>query len=158
MNAAGATLDSDKQGYSPLHSAAFHGASKSILFLLKQGISVDLKDKRNNTPLMSAMTKKDWNTNIVSILLDNKAYTKLVNIDGNTCLHVAAALNGHVGMVDEVVHHGCVDINAPNNEGHTPIMVAARYSSKPVFDFLLKKGARITPPALHLACMGESIR
>merc|ERR1712112_152402 len=57
--------------------------------------------------------------------------------DGNTALHVAVKHN-NVNAVEELVKVEGVDINAANNEGETPVMVAVGYLHQEVISILLK--------------------
>lgn len=106
--------------------------------LLRAGALVDCQDNEGNTALHIAC--KASNNNLVFLLLDYKADTKIKNNLGQTALHVAAQ---HIPTESvEFLLAFDADINATDNTGRTPLHIASEYGNKAIVECLLKNGAK----------------
>jgi len=173
----------DKNGYTPLHWAAFMGHKDVAELLLADGADVNATNNFGETPLHEAasMGHKD----VAELLLASNAD---VNAKGNyrtTTLHLAAYM-GHRDVSELLLAHGAdVDIydaakvckverveallkanpgllsSKDHKYGRTPLHWAALYGNKDVVELLLAKGAnvnatdndRMTP--LHLVAKND---
>ncbi|XP_046552197.1 uncharacterized protein LOC124261872 [Haliotis rubra] len=107
------------------------------------------------TPVMEAALhgKKD----VFDLLVSKGADLTLRDDKNNTLLHVASQ-GGNSPIVEDLLP--LFDINCRGQEGWTPLMAAAWYGKKDVFDLLVSKAADLTLKdeksrnALHLACQG----
>ncbi|XP_013863484.1 ankyrin repeat domain-containing protein 26 isoform X2 [Austrofundulus limnaeus] len=77
----------------------------------------------------------------VSILLENHAEPNLVDINGNTALHLAANIPS-ISTAILLLQHGA-EINTQNKEGFTPLTVAVREDHIDMAEFLLKEFADV---------------
>ena len=59
---------------------------------------------------------------------------------GNTALHLAAA-NGHTAMVDLLLNHEGIDINARDNDDRTPLYYAKQQNHLDIVQVLKDNGA-----------------
>jgi len=97
---------------------------------------------------MKSSKKEEYNVHKISAyILDRKlwVFTKK-NINqtdqfGNTALHYAA-LNGLVDVIKELIKKE-PDLNAVNNDGETPMYMAAKEANWNVVKFLAEQGAKI---------------
>ncbi|KAG8180093.1 hypothetical protein JTE90_027873 [Oedothorax gibbosus] len=145
-----------------LHNAAKSGDLESVIDLHERGISLDIRDDHQNTPLHYAA--KHGHYLIASFLIDNKCVLNVANSDGNTPLSIAVGA-GHYQLSDLLLKSGAVanlhlacqagwldqvrtfvasedyNINARNSDGETTLSLAARYVHKDVVEFLIHSGA-----------------
>jgi ankyrin repeat protein len=154
----------DESGNSALHAAAGAGALKSADYLLKRGLSIDLKGNGGRTPLMSAVLAKQ--TSSVRWLLRQGADPRLKDADGFSALMLAvregatgavaelapyhrdsldsaillAALVGQTEVIDTLTNYGA-SVYARMEDGRTPLMIAAENGHKEAVELLLDIGA-----------------
>jgi ankyrin repeat protein len=84
----------DKNGYTPLHNAAYYGQKQVVNELISQGANVNATDsKHGTTPLHSAASKK-CNSDVVKALLDNGADQTKKDSYGKTPLEYASQCKG----------------------------------------------------------------
>lgn len=153
----------DSFGRTPLHYAAMFGHIKVVEFLLSKQAQVELEDelgysayrwaKENNhqnvielltishqqleEKLVAAIYEGDARK--VSLLLRN-----VLNVDardklGRTFLH-HMVLAGHEHLIDQVLSLW-PNLNAQDNEGHTPLMIAASRGMRKFTQTLIDEGA-----------------
>ena len=86
---AGADLSiADVGGNTSLHAAAGGRCNKEIWQkLINQSADVDIRNNKNQTALMLALSK--GNTDAIKVLQNAGAHPDIVDADGNTCLHHA---------------------------------------------------------------------
>ena len=116
----------NKKGRHAVHSAAKHGHTEIITYLVKQlNIDVDLKQKneRESTAFIIACVTDHLAT--IKELVELKADTKHFNKKGWHAIHYAAE-NGHIETITYLVRTLNIDVNLTcNNEwGQTPFYIA----------------------------------
>lgn len=151
------TLNGKNNQY-PLHVAAYHGAQKTIDFLLSEHENqLDITDLGQRTPLMAAAV--GGSAVGLRALLKNSAkpakgragfriplnHSPKIDVrqagTSFTALHYAA--NTNVEAVEVLLSHGA-HIEARNLTGMTPLHMAAVCGKLDVFNFLIAHGADLT--------------
>jgi len=141
----------DNQGMTPLHVLA---ASESYFnqsatkALLAAGANPNLRDNRGRTPAVLFLNGK-WPGNYagecISLLVNAGASLSVKDDNGRTALHYLAAMGGQplffVRSITNKFATSKADLEARDNEGNTPLLIAARTGTHDVFDWLLKLGA-----------------
>ncbi|XP_014233514.2 ankyrin-1-like [Trichogramma pretiosum] len=134
----------------------------AVELLLRRGADPNVVDKKGFTPLHYAIFNGD--INLVEILLRRGARANLVNERGETCLHIICSSDDDdenmAKMLFQIcdVKHQTVQVDAQDNEGWTPLLVAIYQGNINLVECLLRRGARpnladnkkITP--LHAIC------
>jgi ankyrin repeat protein len=93
----------DKEGDTPLYTAAFWGHKDAVLLLLANNADVNARNKDGATPLHTAAY---WgHKDVVLLLLDNKADVNAKDNWGDTPLRLAAD-KGHKDVVELLRQHG----------------------------------------------------
>ena len=72
----------------PIHWAVIRGHVGVVDVLLTEGVDVDVRDARGQSPLLVACA--NGQTTLVGYLLEKGANRHLVDNDGDTCIHWAA--------------------------------------------------------------------
>ena len=100
-----------------LHSASFKGHLQVVLYLLRRGVDVNVRDSGKDTPFLLA----SWggHTDVARCLLEHGADVELRDQFDNTPL-ILAALNGRVDAVRFLLEHNA-DVNSQNKYGGTPL-------------------------------------
>ena len=101
----------------PLHYAA---TKEEIDNLLKQGIDINSKDFKGNSPLHHAIIHDDYN--IAKYLIDCGANINIQNNEGCTPFYLAVRYNRYSLM--KLLHHKNADINMPNTNHNYPFTSA----------------------------------
>jgi len=143
----------DKDGWTPLHYAAYRGRVDVAELLIKHGAEINAKDNDGATPLHLAAQK--GHVDVAELLIKYSAEVNARSNNGRTPLH-AAALGDHVKVAELLIKHGA-EVNARDDNGTTPLHYAASWGHVDVAELLIKHGAEInagdkngyTP--LHLA-------
>lgn len=132
----GAELDgTDREGMTPLIYAAKYGRSEACRFLLELGADKRLTDEEGHTAFDYAAA--NGLRDIVALLEDGQSRTDHV---GNTVLHQACRLN-QSEVVEVLLRTRRSDIDAPNDEGETPLLLACQNQNVYLVEILLKAGA-----------------
>jgi hypothetical protein len=125
----------NKQGRTPLHSAAAAGHVKLVQYLLKEGADINATGRFGETPLHCAASA--GYTDIVRILVEEGAEIMYRKKDGQTPLHSAAA-SGHCAVVNLLLEAGA-DICATDKDGLTALGEATSLGRKNMAKMLLEK-------------------
>ncbi|XP_051866677.1 CARD- and ANK-domain containing inflammasome adapter protein [Pristis pectinata] len=174
----------DKRKKSFLHMAALRDESKIAESLLKCGAVADIKDEKNRTPLIHAISLGNLNT--VKVLLEAGAKVDVDMIDaalnGNNQSLIKLILEYATGISPTVLvnalfkavqknQHRTVgiliekgtDTNTRNEMQYTPLLLAAELGHAESVKVLITKGAHLTDrtpnmnSALHLAAQTGSL-
>lgn len=132
----------DTQGATLLHHAVLH--HRVVKMLLKtSGIAVDPRNRKGETPLHLAAQEGDPDS--MQLLLDSGADPEARDDHGNTILHHAAMTIYHgrfgVDVAKFIQNVGRTAVDAKNESGQTPLLLAAREDNSDIAQFLLDMGA-----------------
>ncbi|XP_071108799.1 uncharacterized protein [Haliotis cracherodii] len=147
----------DAYGDGVIHLAC-KGGSIVIVKELLPPICINKKGRKGLTPIMVAAVK--GHKSVFDFLESEGADLLLVDTDGNNLLHLTC-LGGNMAIVQHLLSDS--NINQRGMFGCTPIMVAAVFGHKSVFDFLESEGADLSlvdtegNSLLHLACAGGNM-
>ena len=119
----------------PLHQAIKHGRADMAELLLDRGADIQTLDDKKRNALFE--TLKAPNTKGISLLLDRGINFDCRDSEGNTVLH-QAAVDGLVEHARLLINKDMIPKNAFNNEGLTPLHLAARAGHFKVAYWLLK--------------------
>ncbi|XP_071085847.1 fibronectin type 3 and ankyrin repeat domains protein 1-like [Haliotis cracherodii] len=128
----------DKSGNNLLH-AACHGGDKDIVrsVLSRRLVNINSRDKYGRTAVM--MAANGGHRDVFDLLVTRKADLSLVDSADNTILH-AASLGGDVELVEVVLVHEIVNINARNKDEKTAAMLSKENDHTSVYDLLVLRG------------------
>ncbi|XP_048240955.1 ankyrin-1-like [Haliotis rufescens] len=148
-------------GNNILHWACLGGHIAMVRYVLSQySVDVNSRTKAGSTPLMKAAYC--GHRDVSDYLVCMGANISLVDEDGDSILHWACR-GGHAKMVQHILAQGLVNITSRGIYGRTPLMIAANYGHREVFDILLNEGAQISSVdsngdnILHLASFGGNV-
>ncbi|XP_071085224.1 putative ankyrin repeat protein RF_0381 [Haliotis cracherodii] len=129
------------EGNNILHLACT-GNVEIVRYILSQNI-VDINSRGSDgmTPVLWAALKGKAKVEVVGFLVD-KADVSLIDDKGNTILHLAADARAEE-LIEYILSHDMVDINARNNAGRTAAMTARRYGVNPVYELLVSRGCHM---------------
>ncbi len=153
-NGAKINLQNNKN-QTALHKASRHGHLDIVRLLLDHKADIDLQDNHGSTPLHLAIYH--MSREAVQLFLDHAADVTLRNDKGQAVLHQALQ-RGHPDIIQLILSGANVDADAVDNDGSTPLYLAA--SEAEVLSgaqLLLDHGANIDlrnktgQTALHLA-------
>lgn len=93
----------DNNGWTPLHTAAYHGQEEIVRILLAANANVNARNRSEETPLHLA---SKWpQDRVVEALLSGGADLSVRNKRGRTPAHVAALFNRHA-ILDRLLKAG----------------------------------------------------
>ncbi len=136
---AGANVNAEKDGWTPLMLAARNGHAEIAKLLIEANADVYAKNQNGFTPLMFAA--EDGHAEIVKLLIKAKADVNAKNQNGVTPLMLAAA-SSHVASVQLLIE-AKADVNAKNQNGVTPLMVAAGKGHAEIVKLLIAANADV---------------
>jgi ankyrin repeat protein len=121
-------------GWTPLHLAAFFGASNAAEWLIAAGADLEAVSRNSirNTPLHAATA--GGHADIALLLIDRGADVTARDSGGHTPLHIAAE-NGLADVVRSLLAHGA-DPYAVDAEDRTPLARAAAKNRNEIIDLL----------------------
>jgi serine/threonine-protein phosphatase 6 regulatory ankyrin repeat subunit B len=124
----------DNSGNTALQVAALKGQADTVLWLLEHGVDLNAKNSAGDTALQIAANA--GNTE-VALLLAGKS-----NKAAQHNALFAALQGGSLPTVSALVETG-LPVDTRNNEGATPLMMAAQYSHAHLVEFLLQHNAAV---------------
>ncbi|XP_022141640.1 potassium channel SKOR isoform X2 [Momordica charantia] len=127
----------DYDGRSPLHLAAARGFDDIVLFLIQEGVNIDLKDNFGNTPLMEAI--KNGNDQVAASLAKQGASLKVENPGSFLCTAVA---RGDSDLLKRSLCYG-IDPNSKDYDSRTPLHIAASEGLHLMAKLLIEFGANV---------------
>ncbi|XP_063597527.1 uncharacterized protein LOC134774131 [Penaeus indicus] len=156
---------------SPLHIAASRGYTDIVETLLDRGAKIDSLDSSDRTPLILAVSRSHFK--VVQLLLNRGAKVNIEEIHGYTPLCEAvwhkdlklvqmlltagakvtqshyllhyAVLHRHYQLAELLLGARCI-VNLRDDNGDTPLIIAARTCQPSVMKLLLKHGANANYP------------
>jgi len=124
----------DYDGRTPLHIAASDGSLEVAEYLLNNGASVHIKDRDQNTPLMSAIMGDHFE--IIDLFVQCGAHLTASSITIGEMLCNAAARGNVIRL--KSLYKGGVDLNQPDISGRTAIQLAVQHHQEVCVQYLLK--------------------
>jgi ankyrin repeat protein len=126
----------DKDGNTPLHSAAGAGDNHTVALLLEQGADVSAKNIPGHSPLHWAVGQFDdeaWvgHLDVALLVLEKGVDISTKDNVGNTSMHFAAEC-GHYVMARLLLEQGA-DVSLENNDGKTPLDVSTNRRCGPAW-------------------------
>lgn len=123
-----------------LISCAAHGDVEGIVYALQEGADLETLDENGLTPLMWAAQQRD--AAVVALLLERGANPQVTDNTGWTPLHCAASA-GSVEGLQRLLNVCGNAVNAVNNDGDTPLLVALRMHREDIARVLVSARADI---------------
>ncbi|XP_028131929.1 uncharacterized protein LOC114327487 [Diabrotica virgifera virgifera] len=135
--------DTDKQGYTPLHYAAWRGRLEVTQLLVDRKANINAADTSTAGKKPIHVAAENNNENIIGFLLSKGVSIDDADKNGRTPLHYAAEFD-QFEVAKFLIEKGA-DINAADTSttGEKPIHVAAENNSKNIIEFLISKGVSV---------------
>lgn len=129
----------------PLQIAVEKGDNKIAGYLIKKGAKVDVEDNNHKNALIIAA--ETGNTDFFKALVgaNNKMYNGALNFrdfNGKSLLIISIE-NGQKNLVKYFVTSCPINIEVPDNQGRTPLIVATEKGDLEIVKILVKQKARI---------------
>jgi ankyrin repeat protein len=119
---AGAKVNAQKKGHTPLHFAVMQGKINSVRILLANGAKVEI-DNSGNSPVHTAYSK-NYIVILQLLLKQNYGNVDIQNKDGQTILHLAI-LYYNEAIFDLLLYYEA-KVTIQDNVGHTPLHLALK--------------------------------
>ena len=126
-------------GLTALHQAASMGRLDAAKLLIDHGADLNARGDWGTILQTLIYRRGDSSAEMVRLLLKSGAKLEPFSC-GNTELHIAA-VQGSTEMARLLVERGA-EVNAVNEDGHTPLYYAARHGHRRTADALIAAGAR----------------
>lgn len=143
---AGASADiPDAEGRVPLHAAAENAPVPVIRQLIEATENPNRPDAKGYQPLHRACEKNTVDA-VQAILFERVAIFSSC-MDGDTCLHLAAAREDSTAVADYLLTTEAAQlVNAVNLQGRSPLHIAVLHKHAKLAQDMLDKGAHINLP------------
>lgn len=137
--ASGAQINAqDRHGRTPLHCAVASGAKGVFQILLtSRNLKINHQSIDGTTSLMLAA--RHLNNDLLNDMLRVDANTNLLDKNGYTALHWAAAVDNAMAVQTLISHSA--DIDFPNCRGETPLFLSAKEGSTDCVRVLMQNAA-----------------
>lgn len=106
--------------YSALSRALEEGHDETVRYLVKRGVVITGRTRNGSPPVTFAV--QHGRHDMLRLFLENSAPLEIVDFDGQTALHRAAASNDEAA-IRMLLEHGA-DLNAKTPKGLTPLDIA----------------------------------
>ncbi|XP_072441806.1 receptor-interacting serine/threonine-protein kinase 4 [Chiloscyllium punctatum] len=126
--------------HTPLHLAAEGGHTSTSRLLIKHGVDINAVTEDGWTALHLASNRGHLQT--VKMLVEEQANVETTGFLQRTALHLAAA-KGHSEVVRELLNSAENITNVADDEGLTPLHLAAKCGHLKCIDILLAHGADV---------------
>ncbi|XP_067670096.1 putative ankyrin repeat protein RF_0381 [Haliotis asinina] len=150
----------DDEGENILHAACYSDNVMIVKHILSwKSVDINSKGDHGDTPLMVAA--REGNRKVFDLLVSHDCDPFEVSGGGNI-LHAACDSNNAV-LVKDILSHGIADIESRDENGATPVMLAAEAGQKKVFDLLMGEGCSLKViddygcNILHAACNSDNV-
>ncbi|KAM1011956.1 hypothetical protein EV1_046739 [Malus domestica] len=120
-----------------IHLAALKGHEDITLFLIQEGVDINIKDNFGNTPLLEAI--KNRNDRVSSLLIQQGASLNIDNAGSFICTSIA---RGDADLLKRLLAYG-IDPNSKDYDHRTPLHVAASEGLFIMAKLLLEAGASV---------------
>ncbi|XP_067648833.1 serine/threonine-protein phosphatase 6 regulatory ankyrin repeat subunit A-like [Haliotis asinina] len=131
----------DDFGSNVLHWGCRYGALDVMKTVLSQDtVDINSSEHDGKTPLMKAAYY--GKRNVFDLLVSKGCLTHLVDVEGNTILHLAS-LGGRVEMVRHILSKNISDVNARNKKGNTAAMIAKHTRNARMYVLLASRGCPV---------------
>jgi ankyrin repeat protein len=140
---AGAALETDGDGRTPLHHAASRGYLEIAILLIDAGADVNATDEDGERPIHRAVRYDE--DQVVELLLERGAEVDARNGYGRTPLLLVARETGSVPMAGLLLDTGA-DANARDRFDDPPIHLAAWRGFEDLVNLFLDAGTTLPPP------------
>ncbi|KAJ8957820.1 hypothetical protein NQ318_001816 [Aromia moschata] len=126
-----------------LHEALEYGIVHKIKILLPNTLDINMKNDRGYTALHVAC-QNDCNEEVLDLLLQrNDIDPNVRDNEGFTPLHTLASRGNLPGIKQILNKFPFVNIDAANETGNSPLMMASKRDHAEVIEYLCKKGANV---------------
>lgn len=147
LNREPLTLAQEPSLNESLYTACLNRDVPKVAELLKQGADPNAANRDGYTPLHIGALQGGFG--IVELLLKNGAEPNVKNKRDETPLHKAVSDEGDLKVVKLLVEAGA-KLDQMNDEGCTPVRLAAQRGSQPIYEFLVAtNGGKEPRPARH---------
>ncbi|GAB6022300.1 hypothetical protein CHUAL_014185 [Chamberlinius hualienensis] len=135
----------DHDGQSPIHAAVHSGEVEGVRFCLEYGARISQQESHLSTPIHMACSQ--GSLNLLKLMFElqpeeKDAAIQMPDMQGLTPLHYAAMFN-HVEITRLLINEGA-DPNVLDNDGRTPILLAAERACWAVIRALMELKADIS--------------
>ncbi|XP_071085594.1 serine/threonine-protein phosphatase 6 regulatory ankyrin repeat subunit A-like [Haliotis cracherodii] len=152
----------DDLGDNILHAACYSDNVSIVKDILsRKVVDINSKDCDGYTPLMLAA--QEGNKKVFDLLVSNECDQFDVSDSGGNILHAACHSNNAM-FVKDILLHGVADIESRDEDGCTPVMLAAVEGQKEIFDLLVSEGCSLDVQdneghnILHAACCSDNVK
>merc|ERR1712038_1131234 len=119
--------------------ASFNNRTEVVRFLVQEGANIELKRKDGGHAAYAAA--EQGNLKILNFLVQNAPdVVDMKGFQGRTPLG-GAVIDGHLNVVKYLISQHNVNIDSQENDGSTPLILAAYFNRPKVARFLFEKGA-----------------
>jgi ankyrin repeat protein len=150
--------DGSPKGMTPIHLAILCDKDKMALWLLENGVTVNIESREGMSPLFCAIRRR--NIELVKVLIEKGANVnaQIVNMDGLTPLHSAVMVKS-LKILQILLENGADVTASCNIYNQTPVHVAAKLGYLDLFttmteynpDVLLETNDEICDRPIDLA-------